>query len=172
MAGLGSSISRCRSCFAFDGPIREVLHSFKYGDRLDLLRFLAAELSAEAALLGPVDLIVPVPLHPRRLRARGFNQSALIARRLSRLMQTPAKLDAIARVRDIPPQVGLERAARIENVKGAFEVPARFEEAIRGARALVVDDVMTTGATLHACAAALKRAGAGEVVAATVARAL
>jgi ComF family protein len=123
---------------------------------------------------GPI--IVPVPLHSSRRRERGYNQSELLALGLARKLKsiaaaaTPRVLrDGLCRKRATPPQTGLTVAARRENVRGAFEV-ARAEQ-IHGRRIIVVDDVMTTGATVSACARALKRAGAAHVTAITLARA-
>ena len=117
-----------------------------------------------------LDLIVPVPLHRRRLAGRGFNQSALMARRLSRLLGRPWTPAALSRARDTPSQGGLSRAARMENMKGAFVVPPRKRRYVSGRSLLLVDDVWTTGATCRACAAALRRAGAAAVTAFTICR--
>jgi predicted amidophosphoribosyltransferase len=124
----------------------------------------AGRLAAEA---GPDLLLVAVPLHPRRQRARGYNQSELLAAALRarlRLARPPGRL---VRVRDTPPQVGLDRLRRQANVADAF---AWHGPAPAGRRFLVVDDVATTGATLEACAAALRAAGSGPVRAYTIAR--
>lgn len=165
-------IARCRSCFAYDGRIRDTLHGFKYGERLDLLRYLTDELVIEARSLSAADLIIPVPLHTKRLRERGFNQSALLALKLGEKMAIPVDVDSLKRVRDIPPQVGMERAARLLNVKGAFAVDSGCMSQIAGKSILLVDDVLTTGATINACAGALLAAKAARVEAVTVARAL
>ena len=167
-----SVLSFCRSCFAFEGRVKDALHGFKYGDRQDLLSFFAKEMAAEASAVGGFDLIVPVPLAPRKLSDRGFNQSALIARRMAKWAGAPADLRSLVRVREIPPQVGLEREARIENVRGAFAVRKGREGRLAGREVLLIDDVMTTGATLAECARALRGAGAASVWALTVARTL
>ncbi|HPM41763.1 MAG TPA: ComF family protein [bacterium] len=167
-----SVLSFCRSCFAFEGRVKDALHGFKYGERQDLLSFFAREMALEAASVGGFDLIVPVPLAPRKLSDRGFNQSALIARRMAKGAWAPADLRSLVRARDIPPQVGLEREARIENVRGAFAVRRGREARLDGREILLIDDVMTTGATLAECARALRSAGASSVWALTVARTL
>lgn len=164
--------SRCRSPFAHEGRPREALHSLKYGERFDLARFFASELAREAAMIEGMEAVVPVPLHPRRLRERGFNQSALIASRLGRTLRVAADLDSLRRVRDIAPQVGLDRHERIENVKGAFAVHPRRAGSLSGRGILLIDDVLTTGATANECARALIEAGAKGVSVLTVARAL
>lgn len=169
---IAAKLERCRSCFAYEGRIVDALHGFKYRERLDLLRYLGRSLAEEARRMGDVDLVLPVPLHPRRLRERGFNQAALLARRMGGQVGAVVELDLLARVRDIPPQVGLAREERIANVRGAFAVRAPYASRVAGRRLLLIDDVMTTGATLAECARALADAGAASVSALTVARAL
>jgi ComF family protein len=118
-----------------------------------------------------VTLVVPVPLHPRRLRARGYNQSAVVARHLARLLARPVCLDAVVRIRDTPTQVGSASVlTRSVNVAGAFAVPR--PPTIRGGRILLVDDVWTSGATARAVARCLREAGATVVDVVTIARVL
>ena len=119
-------------------------------------------------------VLVPVPLHPSRQRERGFNQAELLARGLAGSLREAGKgprleTRCLRRTRPTPPQTGLSLAARRENVRGVFAVD--HPEVVRDLEAVLVDDVMTTGATLSACAAALKRAGATRVWALTLARA-
>ncbi len=117
----------------------------------------------------PVDLVVPVPLHPARLADRGFNQAALLARPLARALGARLEARALVRVRDTPPQTPLDVPARRANVRGAFAVrsPARVRDRV----CLLVDDVLTTGATAAACAKALRGAGADSVLLLVLARA-
>lgn len=164
--------SRCRSRFAYEGGIKDSLHNYKYGERLDLAKFLSDELAIEAADIGVFDVIIPVPLHPRKLRSRGFNQSAILARRLGRVTSVKVDLDSLVRVRDIEPQVGLEKAKRVENVKGVFAVNPKRYGYIAGRVVLLIDDVLTTGATINECARALMKADATSVSILTVARTL
>ncbi len=164
---------------SFGGPLREAIHLFKYLGRSELAGSLGRQLAAAlpAALPGlaaaatgrAVDLVVPVPLHPLRLAARGFNQAALLARPVTGYLGVPLAGRLLLRVRDTPPQPPLGRAARRANVRGAFAVcrPA----ALRGRRCLLVDDVLTTGATAAACARALLDAGAVRVTLLVLARA-
>jgi len=115
-------------------------------------------------------MVVPVPLHPRRLRQRGFNQSAVLARHLARAMTAEVALNAVARIRDTPSQVGLRSKERDANVALAFAVSHATR--VRGRTILVVDDVWTSGATARAVALALRNAGAEAVDVLTIARVL
>jgi ComF family protein len=155
-----------RAALAYTFPVDRLVQAFKYRHRLGL----AAYFSGLVAELGPpdkVDCVVPLPMHPHGLRKRGFNQAVELARPLARAWQLPLWLDAVARTRDGPPQASLDGLARRRNVRGAFAAdPARFA----GRSVLVVDDVMTTGATLQALARELKRAGAVRVENVVVAR--
>lgn len=154
--------------FAFGGALAEAIKRTKYGARSDLGAVLGALLAGELARRPTkYDLVVPVPLHPRRLAERGFNQSALIARPVAWALGAKLHTRALTRVRDTPAQAKLGRLERLGNMAGAFA--ARGD--LRGKRVLVVDDVVTTGATLAACVGALVERGAAEVSAAAVARA-
>jgi ComF family protein len=152
----------------YDGELRRLIHLFKYSGVAPLARPLSRMLLSAVPRSAVFDLIVPMPLHWLRKWQRGFNQSELLARALARPLGTPAA-NALRRSRATTPQAGLTRAQRRDNVNGSFRVHPRA--AIAGAHVLLVDDVMTTGATLSAAAAALKRAGARRVTAVTVARA-
>lgn len=163
------AFDRARAAAVFGPVSRDLVHRLKYGDRLDLASPMA-RLMAQAApdLLREADLIVPVPLHLFRLWRRRFNQSALLARRLGDASGRPVHLEALLRVRPTASQVDLSRAERQANVSGAFKL--RSGESVVGRRVLLVDDVLTTGATLDACARVLRRAGASAVDALTFAR--
>ncbi len=160
-----------RAPFRFEGAIREAVHSLKYKNlrvmAAPLARLLAEHLDEEPA---PSDLLVPVPLHPKRLRERGYNQSQLLAQSLSQLVALPVATDSLRRGKDTAPQA---RASSVDerraNVAHAFTCKPGL---VGGKRVLVIDDVTTTGATLDACAVALKKAGAASVWALTVAREL
>lgn len=162
---------RLRSFGAFDGVLRDLLHLFKYNGVTPLARPLSRLLELVAhqePALRQVDVVLPVPLHPRQQRARGYNQAELLARHLARALDLTLADSALARIRDTASQTGLTPRQRRENVRGAFAVAER--SALKGKRILLIDDVATTGATLNACARTLKRAGAARVEAATVAR--
>lgn len=157
----------------YDGPIRAIVQAFKYGGHQTLGGALAARLADHPHLrLADVDLVVPVPLHPWRRLMRGFNQ----AERLARPLGVPV-VHALSRRHWTPSQAALTAAARRGNVRSAFAIAARLpgrraslRATLAGARVLLVDDVVTTGATLSACARALRSAGVRDVRAATIAR--
>jgi ComF family protein len=153
---------------AYDGPLRDLIHLYKYGRIRTLAKPLGDYLVSAFPLDQRFDVIVPMPLHWRRLWQRGFNQAALLARELSRRRGLPV-VQAVKRKRFTAPQAGLTHAARRRNVSAAF-VPRR-QDAVQGKRVLLVDDVLTTGATASACARALKRAGARYVAVLALARA-
>jgi ComF family protein len=147
----------------FDDVARDLVHALKYGDRLDLAPILGQWMArAGRELVAEADALVPVPLHWRRLWARRFNQAAALAKTISQASAVPVS-HAIKRVRATPQQVGLSRSERATNVQGAFRVPEGGEAAVQGRRLILVDDVLTSGATLDTCARALLRAGAQSV---------
>ncbi len=163
---------RCaRAAVAYDDESRGVLLAFKHGDRTDMTPALGGWLArAGAGLTGVADLIVPVPLHWTRLWRRRFNQSALLALALGRLADVPVDVDLLARAKRTRSQGGLGRGARRRNVQGAFRLRRRANAMLAGRRVLLVDDVMTTGATVEACAKVLVRGGAVAVDVLTLAR--
>jgi ComF family protein len=148
--------------------LQEAIHQLKY-----------ANLSAVARPLGetladfwqgnplPADLLVPVPLHPRRERERGYNQASLLAKALGEAIGLPVLEHAMVRVRETRPQVGLNSEERRENVRGAFHCESTH---LAGRHVALIDDVCTTGATLEACSLALRQAGAASIWALTLAR--
>jgi len=159
-----------RSAAVPAGVVRDSIHALKFGGRLHHVPALV-ELLIECIGAAPDrwdGLIVPVPLHTRRLRQRGFNQAGLLARELGRRLHRSVRFDLLRRRQWTEPQTRMSREARLNNVKNAFEAGRPAE--IEGRRILLIDDVYTTGSTLSACAGELKRAGAREVVALTVTR--
>ena len=148
----------------YDDVARSLVHSFKFGDRLDLAPMMGRWMArAGCELLADANALIPVPLHWRRLWARRFNQSAALAGAVSALCGVPVAHGGIKRVRATPQQVGLSKAERADNVQGVFRVPADHKAEIVGRRLVLIDDVLTSGATVDACARALLRAGAAHV---------
>ncbi len=176
--------TRCAACLAkphafdaaraaclYDETSREPILKLKHADRADLGPFFARWLSRAAGpLIAEADAIAPVPLHPSRLLSRRYNQAAEIARPLARWSGVEYLPDALVRRRATDTQGGKSGVGRKRNVAGAFEVPARRARRVAGKRILLIDDVMTTGATAGGCARALKAAGAVRVDVAVVAR--
>jgi ComF family protein len=155
---------RARAVARYGDVVRDLTHMLKYGDRLDLVHSLARWMTrAGAELLADADVLVPVPLHWTRLWQRRFNQSSVLARAVAKFSGVPAADHLLARRRPTPPQVGLARKERARNVQGAFEVPKASRVEVKGKKLVLVDDILTTGATVDACAKALLRAGASRV---------
>jgi len=149
--------------------MREAIHRLKYSNSQDLAAPLGEMMvSYWQDVHLSADVIVPVPLHVRRLRERGYNQAALLARELGKGVGLPVLENALIRVRETSPQVDLNAEDRKENVRGAFHCP---DDRLAGNRVLLGDDVYTTGATLEACSLALKQRGVRTVWALTLARA-
>jgi ComF family protein len=156
--------NRARAAVRFDEISRVLVHALKYGDRLDLAPMMGRWIShAGSELLAGADALVPVPLHWRRLWARRFNQSAMLAAAVSAASGVPVVTAALKRVKATAQQVGLSRPERAANVQGAFRVPDAGKPAVVGRRLVLVDDVLTSGATVEGCARALLRAGAANV---------
>ncbi|HMN73240.1 MAG TPA: ComF family protein [Rhodoblastus sp.] len=164
--------ARARSVAKFDdGPARLIVHRLKYYDRLEIARPVGRWMArAGAELLDDCDLLVPVPMHRLRLVGRKHNQAALLAQVVSRETGVPAEMRALERVKATPPQVGLSRAQRATNLQGAFRVGEQGKLAVLDRKIVLIDDVMTSGATLNAAARVLLRAGAKRVDALTFAR--
>ena len=155
---------RARAMARYSETMRDLIQGFKYRDRQEGLALFSRWLArAGVELLSDAELIVPVPLYRSRLWRRRFNQSAMLAQGLARLTGVPADCFVLKRVRRTASQVGLTAEQRVRNVAGAFKVEAAHATQIRGKRVVLVDDVITTGATAEACARVLKRARAARV---------
>lgn len=155
---------RARAVAAFGDVARDLIHALKYADRLDIAPPLARMMArAGADILEGAGALVPVPLHGLRLWRRRFNQSVLLARGVGKASGVPVRAEWLVRQKATSPQVGLDRKARAANVAGAFAVPETARAELRGRRVVLVDDVLTTGATIDACVKALTRAGASGV---------
>jgi ComF family protein len=162
------SLSRLRSAAAYEGPLEVALQRFKYHGWRRLAEPLALLMAERVVVEGlSASWAVAVPLHTSRLQQRGFNQSELLARELRGRLALASPPGELVRTRATPPQVGHDRRRRLENVKDAFEWRGG---PLEGRSILLVDDVATTGATLEACAAALRSAGSGPVTGVSVAR--
>ena len=157
--------ARARAVARFDeGPARQLVHRLKYGDKLDLAKPMGAWMArAGAEILTEADMLVPVPLHRNRLWTRKFNQSAELAQVVARHCGVPMDAFALARIKPTVPQVGLTRTKRAENVQGAFRVPDEARFRLIDRNVVLVDDVLTSGATINAASRALLRGGAKRV---------
>jgi ComF family protein len=154
-----------------DHPLRQVVQKFKYGRKVSLgkpLGRLMAEGCQEFLKACHMDLIIPVPLHPKRLRWRGFNQSLLLARQVGRMVQVPVDPFLLYRNRETPPQTQLTEEERRKNVRGAFAIDGG--KPLKEKSVLLVDDVYTSGATVNECSRVLVQGGAREVHVLTLAR--
>jgi ComF family protein len=155
---------RARAAVRYDDVARALVHALKYGDRIDLAPVMGRWMArAGRELLDGADAMIPVPLHWRRLWARRFNQSALLSQAISRETGVPVTDAVLKRVKSTAQQVGLSQSERAQNVQGAFRVPPDRKADVTGRKLVLVDDVLTSGATSDACARALLRAGAQSV---------
>ena len=153
---------RARAAMTYDDGSRALILSFKHGGRTEGLASFAAQMRrAGRDVLGEADLLIPVPLHPTRLIKRRYNQAALLARALAKITPAVFTPDILFRTKRTQSQGGFNARARMENVRGAFSVKQKSR--IKDRNLVLIDDVYTTGATLDACARALKRAGAAQV---------
>jgi len=155
-------LDSAHTLFYFQGAMREVVHLFKYSGYWKLGRGLIRSRLAELLpSFGDVELILPVPLHPFRLRSRGFNQAAVLAREVTEGLGVPLELGCLVRRKGGRPQVGLPPGERRRNIRGCFAVISGTN--VEGRKVLLVDDVLTTGATANECARVLKKSGAEAV---------
>jgi ComF family protein len=162
-----------RAALVHEGPGRDLIHAFKYNGRTHLRRplgLLVVERLTEFVAQKQPNLIVPVPLHVKRLRNRGFNQALLVGELLAEEWRIPLCRQGLRRVRWTEPQISLAAGLRRENVRDAFVVPD--VSLVSGRRVLLVDDVFTTGSTVEECSRTLLRAGAEAVLVITISRAL
>jgi len=161
-----------RSVLHFDDASKRLIHDLKYYDKplmLDTFARWMAQAAPEWIDL-PDALLVPIPIHRWRLLKRKYNQSALLAQRLGALKEKQVEVNLLARVKNRPPQASLPRKERLKNLGGAFAVNSKKKELIKGRPIILIDDVMTTGATINACAKQLKKAGSGRIYCLTITR--
>ncbi len=160
----GRPWARLRAAVAYEGVARQLVRGLKYHDRHEAARLMARLLGRRlTGVLTAQTVVIPVPLHRRRLWRRRFNQSALLARDVARQAGAVFAPEALVRLRATTPQVRLSGTARRTNVRGAFAVAQRARSMVAGRHVVVIDDVLTTGATAAACCQALARAGAARV---------
>lgn len=156
--------NRARGAVKFDGPARALVHALKYRDQLQTANLMGRLMArAGAELLSDADFLVPVPLYRMRLWQRRFNQSALLAQQIQSQFGVVSKPKVLIRTRPTRAQVGLDLSSRKKNVRNAFRVPDEQLGDVAGRKCLLIDDVMTTGATAEACTKALLAAGAQRV---------
>ena len=156
--------ARARAAVRYDDVARTLVHALKYQDRTDLAPAMGRWMArAGRELLDEADVLVPVPLHWRRAWGRRYNQSGALARVIARQSGVRVATEALRRVRPTQQQIGLSRSQRASNVQGAFKVAPERSADIAGRRVVLVDDVLTSGATTDACARALLRAKAAQV---------
>lgn len=162
---------RARAPLKYDEASRHLILAFKHADRHEGLTVFARWMaSAGAEIVDQAEMIVPVPLHWQRLVSRRYNQAALLGHRLGKFIDRPVQTSVLERVKATPSQGGLGRRNRFRNMRGAFAVSRTGKQNVKGTHVLLIDDVLTTGATARACAVALKRAGAAKVDLLTLAR--
>ena len=161
------AFARTVALFRYEFPVDRLIQALKYGHQLPLAAWFGARLG-QVLVAADYDLVLPLPLHPSRLRTRGFNQSLEIARPVARALGLPIDPILLTRARATPPQADLPFKERARNVRGAFECAGD----LAGRRILLVDDVMTTGSTLREAARILKLHSAGQITVAIAARAL
>lgn len=162
------SYTRAWTLYPYMPPLQDAIRLLKYRGKVALAPALAHLIVDALPAIEPVDCIMPVPLHPRRLREREFNQALLLADVVARRWQIPVSCTNLIRVVPSAPQTTLSRTHRLRNLRGAFAV--RHPDAVRDQRILLIDDVWTTGATMNECAKTLRKAGSGHVFALTLAR--
>jgi ComF family protein len=186
--GLESDGNICGSClsnppdfdathavFLYDFPVDAMMVRYKYGDMMHLSHIFGQFLSNKVSLsnlLNHADLIIPMPMHPQRLKERGFNQAHEIAKLLTINYKEKLDFKSVERIKLTPPQASLPLKDRVKNIKGAFQVNTDKLNLIQGKRIAIVDDVMTTGASLNELAKTLKKAGASHVECWVIARTL
>ncbi len=166
----GPAFTQAWSLYAYDGALGEAIRLFKYRGKVALCTALGALMQAAWREIQDLDVVMPVPLHPARLRAREFNQALLLAEQVCRSLQVPLSYNNLTRLRATQPQTELSQAARRRNLRRSFALRQPTE--VTDKRILLVDDVFTTGTTVNECAKTLRKAGSGDVYVVTLARTL
>jgi ComF family protein len=156
------SFDGCISVGYYEGTFSKAIQLFKFHKKTQLAFPFTHLMVSSLRKLPGIDLLIPVPLHPKRLKEREFNQSFLLSYHISRFLGWPMRPNHLERAKYTPPQIGLNASARIKNMKDAFNL--KINEKLKGKKVLLIDDVLTTGATVEACARLLKREGGVEKV--------
>lgn len=151
----------------YDGKLLEAIHLFKYGGKINIGKILGRMLAQYPLDFSVYDLIIPVPLHIKKLRKRGFNQAVLLCREIGKRHTVPLEISSLKRLRYTESQVGLNEDERVKNIKGAFDVRGGV---FKGLKTLLVDDIFTTGATVNECSRVLRNAGVDRVDVLTLAK--
>ncbi len=157
---------RSFSLFRYQPPIDQLIADLKYHDKLALIRLFAAQMAASLKARALPQLLIPIPLHPRRLRERGYNQSLELAKYLSKQLAIPVQYDILIRIRDTPPQASLPFSERNKNMKQAFQINNTHIPT----HIALIDDVLTTGHTANVAAKILRQAGVENIEVWTIAR--
>ncbi len=165
-----------QSLFTYNFPLDALLHRYKYGSMLNLSHSFANLMSHHLlnnhAKAKDIDLIIPMPMHPQRLQERGFNQALEIAKGVSTKLEVPLDYQSCLRKKLTPPQASLPLKERVKNIRGVFSIKESHAPNLRGLRIAIIDDVMTTGASLNELAKTIKKAGASHVECWVIARTL
>lgn len=161
---------KLRAGIKFNGTSKDLIHQFKYYDKTILASLLSRLALRSVTEFSDANIIIPVPIHNNKLKQRKYNQSSLLAKEIAKLIGKPVMVDLLKRVKDTQSQVGLTSNLRHNNVKDAFKVSPKYYTLLKGKNVILVDDVISTGATAHECSKSLKEAGASSVYVICVAR--
>ena len=164
------TFSSIKASCIYSNSIKKVIHGFKYEDKTMYIDIIGKFLSHVLPYVSDIDAIIPVPLHKSRLRERGYNQSAIIAKHVSSILRKPCLFDCLIRKYNTPKQMSLSKKMRTSNIRGAFTVPKTKATSFSGLKILLVDDIITTGATIRECARIIKTYNALTVSALAIAR--
>jgi ComF family protein len=152
------------SVFKYDKYSKEIIHKFKYNDHLHILDyFIGLMLNMGKEVIQQSDVIIPVPMHKYKLLKRGYNQSALLAMKLSSKSKIKYLPHALVKAKNTTPQADLKKDDRIKNVKNSFKLNSKFQESLKGKNILLIDDVVTTGATISECCKTLRKASPKKI---------
>jgi len=158
---------KARGLGIYDGKLLEAIHLFKYGGKINIGKILGRMLAHYPLDFSIYDLIIPVPLHIKKLRKRGFNQAGLLCREIEKCHTVPLAFSSLKRIKHTKSQVGLNEEERVKNIKGAFDAGGGV---LKGLKTLLVDDIFTTGATVNECSRVLRKAGVDRVDVLTLAK--